>query len=69
LREREYIREVEHLLMGVVRTMGAPFRLPDSPGGPVAPPPTLGEHNEEVYGALLGITGEDLEALRDEGVI
>jgi crotonobetainyl-CoA:carnitine CoA-transferase CaiB-like acyl-CoA transferase len=49
--------------------MGAPFRLPESPGGPAAPPPTLGEHNEEVYGALLGITGEDLEALRDEGVI
>ena len=69
LRERGYIVEVEHPLMGTVRTMGAPFRLPESPGGPVAPPPTLGEHNEEVYGALLGITGEDLEALRDEGVI
>jgi crotonobetainyl-CoA:carnitine CoA-transferase CaiB-like acyl-CoA transferase len=69
LREREYIREVDHPLMGAVRTMGAPFRLAESPGGPVAPPPTLGEHNEEVYGALLGITGEDLEALRDEGVI
>ncbi len=69
LREREYIVEVRHPLLGAVRTLGAPFRLPDSPGGPSRPAPLLGQHNEEVFGALLGVTGSEIEALQDEGVI
>jgi crotonobetainyl-CoA:carnitine CoA-transferase CaiB-like acyl-CoA transferase len=31
--------------------------------------PTLGEHNEEIYGGLLGYSTERLQALRDAGVI
>ena len=32
-------------------------------------PLTLGEHNEAVYGEMLGISEEKLAELRDEGVI
>ncbi len=32
-------------------------------------PPRLGEHNEAVYGGGLGISGDDLAALRAEGII
>jgi formyl-CoA transferase len=35
----------------------------------VTPAPLLGEHNEEVYGKLLGLTPEDLSALRSQGTI
>jgi formyl-CoA transferase len=31
--------------------------------------PKLGEHNEEVYGGLLGYSQERLQQLRDAGVI
>ncbi|MDP3767225.1 MAG: CoA transferase, partial [Dehalococcoidia bacterium] len=68
LKERGYVVEVEHPLLGNVRDLGAPFRLPESPGGPRRPPPQLGEHNAEVYGAL-GKSAADLERLRRDGVI
>jgi crotonobetainyl-CoA:carnitine CoA-transferase CaiB-like acyl-CoA transferase len=32
-------------------------------------PPGIGEHNQEVYGALLGYTAAELEAFRSTGVI
>lgn len=30
--------------------------------------PTLGEHNQQVFGALLGMSPEEIEALRDPSV-
>lgn len=38
--------------------------LPELPGAP-----TLGMHNAEVYGRLLGLTPEDVEQLQGEGVV
>jgi crotonobetainyl-CoA:carnitine CoA-transferase CaiB-like acyl-CoA transferase len=38
--------------------------LPDLPGAP-----TLGMHNDDVYGRLLGLDAERLRALRDKGVV
>jgi len=52
LRERDYIVELEHPVLGRIRGLGAPFKLPESPGGPVRSAPLLGEHNDEVLGAL-----------------
>ena len=48
----------------------APF--PRAAGEPVTPPagaPRLGEHTREVLGALPGLSGTELDALADEGVI
>ncbi len=45
LRERGYVVDLEHSALGRVRTLGAPFKLPASPGGPQRPAPRLGEHN------------------------
>jgi crotonobetainyl-CoA:carnitine CoA-transferase CaiB-like acyl-CoA transferase len=41
-------------------------------GGPLpemAGAPTLGMHNTEIYGSLLGLGPEELERLREEGVV
>ncbi|MEB2345769.1 MAG: CoA transferase [Deltaproteobacteria bacterium] len=69
LRERGYLVEVEHPVLGRLRDLGAPFRLPASPGGPRTAAPLLGQHNDEVYGRLLGLGPDELAALRAEGVI
>jgi crotonobetainyl-CoA:carnitine CoA-transferase CaiB-like acyl-CoA transferase len=33
------------------------------------PPPTLGQHNEEVLGGLCGLSDQDLARLASAGVI
>jgi len=69
LAARDYLVDIEHPALGVVRTLGAPFKLPECPGGPVRPAPGLGEHNDSVYVGQLGLEQADVERLRREGVI
>lgn len=45
-----------------------PF-LSESPGGTDWPGPSLGEHNDEIYGGLLRLPREDLIKLSSQGVI
>lgn len=68
LKERGYIVEVEHPLLGKVRDLGAAFKLPECPGGPVRPAPLLGQHNDEVYGEL-GMSRDEIVQLTAEGII
>jgi crotonobetainyl-CoA:carnitine CoA-transferase CaiB-like acyl-CoA transferase len=69
LRERGYLVDIEHPELGRLRDLGAPFKLPASPGGPTRPAPLLGQHNAEVYGALLGTGAAELARLRADGAI
>ncbi len=48
LRARRHFVDIEHPKLGRVRHLGAPFRLPASPGGPARPAPGLGQHTREV---------------------
>jgi len=69
LAARGYLTELDHPALGRVRDLGAPFKLPASPGGPSRPAPLLGEHNAEVYGARLGLDAGALAELRREGAL
>ena len=65
---RNRIAEVE--VDGQKKTVLAPYPiLSDTPGTIRTPCPKLGEHNEEVYGSLLGFSKNELAALKDDGVI
>jgi crotonobetainyl-CoA:carnitine CoA-transferase CaiB-like acyl-CoA transferase len=55
LEERGFLVEIEHPVLGSVRTLGAPVLLPRSPGGPRAPAPLLGQHDDD---ANAGWSGE-----------
>ena len=68
LKARGYIVEIEHPELGPLKYLGAPFKLPESPGGPSEPAPLLGQHNAEVYGAL-GRDGAALLDLREQGIL
>ncbi len=69
LAERGYVVELDHTALGRVRDLGAPFRLPASPGGPVRPAPLLGQHNAEVFCDELGLEADELECLSRDRVI
>lgn len=50
--------------------MMAPYPiLSDTPGTIRTPCPKLGEQNEEVYGSILGLSKDEVEKLKTEGVI
>jgi benzylsuccinate CoA-transferase BbsF subunit len=51
LRERRYFANLVHPRLGTIRDLGAPFKLPASPGGPRTPAPLLGQHTDEVTNA------------------
>ena len=68
LRQRGMIVELEHPTRGAYPMPGNPVRLSGSPTE-VVRAPLLGEHNAEVYGALLGYGTAELDTLRRDGVI
>ncbi len=61
--------EVEHTAIGKVRVDGLPVHLSETDWEIARGAPCLGEHNERVFGGLLGLSGEELAKLRAEGVI
>jgi formyl-CoA transferase len=68
MRQRGFITELEHPRRGKYPMPGNPVRLSDSPTD-VRRAPLLGEHNEEIYGKALGLSREEMDGLRRDGVI
>lgn len=62
------LHDVRGTADGKLRFLGAGFTVDDAPATPSRPPPTLGQHNEEIL-ASLGYAETDIAALRAEGVI
>lgn len=63
------VKEVEHPHYGKVKVVGPPATFSESRIGIQSPPPTLGEHSEEILTRLLGFPEEEVERLKDQGVI
>lgn len=69
LAERGAIVDVPDEELGSIRMQGVfPF-LSRTPGRVVRPGPRLGEHTEEILTERLGLSLDEIEALRAEGVI
>ena len=61
--------EVEDTTVGPMKMPGIVPRLSRSPGSVDHLAPSLGQHNEEIYGGLLGYSSEEMATLAAEGVI
>jgi len=63
------VQEVEHPQYGKVKVVGPPAIFSESQIGIQSPPPMLGEHNEEILTQLLGYADEEVQELKERGVI
>ncbi len=65
---RDMVLTAEHPTAGTLRMTGSPIKLSHHTTTVRRPPPTLGEHTDEVLGEL-GYSAADIAALRDSGVV
>ena len=67
---RNMVVDVSDKVVGTVKISGNPIKMSSFDDEVSRPPmPTVGQHNAEVYGDLLGYSESEIEALRQEGVI
>lgn len=66
--ERAMVVTLDHPAAGLIRQLGVPIKLGDTPGAVRTPPPLLGEHTETVL-RELGLSMEEVEHLRQSGAV
>ncbi|WP_375088830.1 CaiB/BaiF CoA transferase family protein [Peribacillus sp. RS7] len=66
--ERQMIQEVEHPTVGIVKLLGSPIKLSDTPVTIERHPPLHGEHTEEIL-LELGYDKQEIETFMKEKVI
>jgi crotonobetainyl-CoA:carnitine CoA-transferase CaiB-like acyl-CoA transferase len=68
VQELNVVQEVEHPTVGTFRTIGPIWRFSETPARVQSPPPTLGQHAEEIL-IGLGLTREEVQRMRAAKVI
>ena len=68
LKARDMILDIDYPPRGTYQTVGCPIKLSQSPAK-VSRPPQLGEHSDAVLRELCDVSAQDLERLRQEGVV
>jgi len=52
-----------------MKLVNTPVKWSESKPGIRMPPPTLGQHTDEILSDVLGMDGNEIEELRGEGVV
>ncbi len=66
---REMVVDVPHPSAGNIRLVASPLKIPTARVETRLPPPLLGQHSAQILNELLGMNLEQVEGLRQEGVI
>lgn len=69
LKSRGHWRIIEREFVGHQPNPLAPYRLVGAPFDIERPAPTLGEHNREILGEILGLTDKEIARLAESGII
>jgi len=65
---REMVVERDHPTAGPIKLTGVPTKLSLTPGDVLLPPPTLGQHTEEILTAL-GYGSETINEMKEKGIV
>jgi succinate--hydroxymethylglutarate CoA-transferase len=63
------VKEINHPSCGPMKLVNTPVKWSDSKPGIRMPPPTLGQHTDEILSGVLGMKSGEIEGLRGEGVV
>jgi benzylsuccinate CoA-transferase BbsF subunit len=66
---RGFFRNPNHAVLGNKVLAGLPIKFSGYGAGNYATPPLLGEHNDYVFGGLLGLSKEEIRRLTEEKVL
>jgi crotonobetainyl-CoA:carnitine CoA-transferase CaiB-like acyl-CoA transferase len=69
LHTRGFIQYVDRAFIGRHPQPSMPFRESNEPFAIRSAPPTLGEHNQEILGGLLGLSEAEIAQLTGDGII
>jgi crotonobetainyl-CoA:carnitine CoA-transferase CaiB-like acyl-CoA transferase len=69
LHARGFIQEVDRAFIGPHPQPSMPFRETEKPFPIRSAPPTLGEHNREILGGILGLSDVEIAQLTRDGII
>ena len=69
LHARGFIQEIDRAFIGRHPQPSMPFRETDKPFTIRSAPPTLGEHNREILGGILGLSDAEIDQLARDGII
>ncbi len=68
-RARGFFPTIDHPKAGKLDYPGRPFIMHNSPWKLRRSAPLLGQHNQEVFGGMLGLSPKEIAALREGGII
>jgi len=63
------VAEVEHPTCGPMKLVNTPVKYSHSEPSIRTPPPTLGQHTDEVLTEVLGMSSADIQSLKKDGVV
>jgi len=63
------ITEVEHSSCGPMKLVSPPVKFSEAKPSIRTPPPTLGQHTNEVLMDMLGMSSSEVEELKTEGAV
>ncbi|MBI2833160.1 MAG: CoA transferase [Acidobacteria bacterium] len=66
---RSMVTWIEHPAAGSIGMLGVPIKLSETPGGVRTAPPLLGQHTCDILSRDLGLSGDEIGALREARVI